>query len=60
MKKKGIEPSQKIIRNCEFCEMETFQAVVEMLTNNDRPTAIFSLNSLKPELATGSSCKSVT
>ena len=46
MEKKGIEPSQKIIRNCEFREMEAFQAVVEMLTNNDRPTAIFSFNSL--------------
>ena len=46
MIRNGIEPAQQFICNCEFREAEAFRAVTEMLTGHDRPTAIFSFNSL--------------
>ncbi len=46
MEKNGIFPSEKFIRNCEFRETEGYIAVMEMLTDGDRPTALFSFNSL--------------
>jgi len=46
MKKYHINISQLYIRNCEFQEAPAFKAVTELLGKKNRPTAIFSFNSL--------------
>jgi LacI family transcriptional regulator len=46
MKKHRLINSQLYVRNCEFQEAPAFDAVGELLENEDRPTAIFSFNSL--------------
>jgi LacI family transcriptional regulator len=46
MKKHRLKNSQLYVRNCEFQESLAFDAVAELLENEDRPTAIFSFNSL--------------
>ncbi len=51
MEENGIELIDNFIRNCEFRESNAFEAVTQMLTGKDRPTALFSFNSL---MTTGS------
>jgi LacI family transcriptional regulator len=46
MKKHGLKNARLYTRNCEFQEIHAFEAVREMMANDDRPTAIFSFNSL--------------
>lgn len=42
----GLKIEEEYIRNCEFREANAFRAVSELLNGKDRPTAIFSFNSL--------------
>ncbi len=46
MKENGIEVVREHIRNCEFKESLAFDTVKEMLQAGNRPTALFSFNSL--------------
>ncbi len=46
MEKNKIAISLKFIHNCEFQEVQAFEAVKRMLEEDSRPTALFSFNSL--------------
>jgi LacI family transcriptional regulator len=46
MKKYNIEINQAFIKNCKFEEALAYDAVKNLLQQQDRPTAVFSFNSL--------------
>jgi LacI family transcriptional regulator len=46
MKKHRIKISPFFIRNCEFQETRSHETVIELLGSENRPTALFSFNSL--------------
>ena len=46
MKKHHLKSELSHIRNCEFQEGKSYDAVMEMLRSEDPPTALFSFNSL--------------
>jgi LacI family transcriptional regulator len=46
LKRYGIKPDPSLILNCEFDEAKAYKSVVQLFRSQNKPTAIFTFNSL--------------